>query len=300
MNEIQVAILKTIIYYDFFNYPLTLIEMYKYLNLSENGANLRQIKANLANLKQIEEKQGFYFLIGRNEIIETRKLNYRLSLRKLRKAKRVICLLSKIPYIKAIYIGSSLGYLNARDESDIDLLIITSRNRIWSARFVAAGILKIFNLRPKPNNTKDKFCLSYFITEDNLNLASTKINDEDIHLKYLLINYLPIYSENDLWEKFNYENKWLSKQFKNLYPNYLIDKFTIKPRCLRIKMFLNNIHLEKLVKHFQLKIMPKLLKEMMNKDNRVIINDAILKLHSNDKREEIYNKWKKQCQRIIS
>jgi len=46
--------------------------------------------------------------------------------------------------------------------------------------------------------------------------------------------------------------------------------------------------------------MPQLLKEMANKDKRVIINDNILKLHSNDKREDISNKWLQQCQKIIS
>ncbi|MBT3690470.1 hypothetical protein HOE31_01795 [bacterium] len=303
MTNLSESILKTIIYYDFFNYPLTLIEIHKYLILDANRANLSEIGECIANLDKIECSQGFYFLRGRESIIETRKLRYRLSLTKLKKAKIVIRFLTFVPWVKAVFIGSSLGYLNAKDTSDIDLLIITTENRIWSARFFSAGFLKLLNLRPKPNKTKDKFCLSYFITENNLNLENTKVNNDDIHLKYLLLNYLPIYSENGLWEKFIEENKWLKNNLANHYSNVLVENYVLKLRWLKLKKFFRFIHrnyAENILRFIQIKIMPQLLKEMANKDKRVIINDNILKLHSNDKREDISNKWLQQCQKIIS
>jgi hypothetical protein len=40
-----------------------------------------------------------------------------------------------------------------------------------------------------------------------------------------------------------------------------------------------------------MKVMPSKLKEMANKDSRVITSDSILKFHENDRREEYKNKW---------
>ncbi|MFH0972736.1 MAG: hypothetical protein V1768_01930, partial [Patescibacteria group bacterium] len=44
--------------------------------------------------------------------------------------------------------------------------------------------------------------------------------------------------------------------------------------------------LEKCFKKIQLKIMPRQLKEMANKNTKVVINDKILKLHVNDRRDK--------------
>ena len=49
--------------------------------------------------------------------------------------------------------------------------------------------------------------------------------------------------------------------------------------------------LEKAAKKFQMKILPAALKELMNKDTRVIINDSILKLYLTDRRAEFMEKY---------
>jgi len=319
MNDIEQSIFKTLAYFDVFDYPLSIDEVFRYLfNLCDFSKRSDVVEQEIRDIKEIKEiinslvqndkigqKDDFYFLFGREEIIEIRKNRYEISLEKIKKARRVVWWLKFIPWIKAIFICSGLGLLNVEENADIDLLIITSKNRIWSARFWSAGILKILNMRPSEGNIKDKFCLSHFITEDNLNLWPTRLRPAvlrdgqarqviDIHLIYLLTYYLPIYYEDNLWQKFIQANNWIKKYLANFKYGEKIERFIIRPQLIWLKKLICKIQFnweERLYKKIQLNIMPKILKDMMNKDNRVIINNKMLKLHTNDCRKEIYDKW---------
>lgn len=311
MSELQKSILKTLVYFDILDYPLNKDEVWNYLFVEMRLiASLRasDIKIGLDELckqKKIDQKDGFYFLSDRDEIVEIRKQRCEISLKKIKKAQRVIWWLRFIPWTKAVFICSGLGLLNADEEADIDLLIITSRNKIWSARWWSAGILKLLNLRPKNGRMKDKFCLSHFITEDNLNLEQTKIQEDDMHLIYLLSYYLPLYFEDNLWQRFIEANSWIKKYL----PNFSYPRDPSLPavaqddiRVIWLKKLIRKLQFnweEKLYKKIQLKIMPAILKQMMNQDKRVIVNDNMLKLHTNDSRQMVYEKWTQKYNEII-
>lgn len=292
-------ILKTLAYFDVLDYPLVLQEVFKFLwNKKLLKISLEDVKFELENLikkNKVEEKDGFYFLKNRADIVGLRKKREKISLAKIKKAQRMVKLLSCLPCIKAVFICSSLGLLNAKNEADIDFLIITQKNRIWTARFWSAGFLKLFGLRPNKKITKDKFCLSHFMTEDNLSLIKTKIFKDDVHLIYLLTYYLPVYVEEDLWYKFIGANLWIKNYVPNFNYSQEQEEFIIKNRLVWLKQILRKIMFkgcEKIFKKIELWYLPLILKKMMNQDKRVIMNDKMLKLHTNDEREKIYKKWR--------
>src|SRR3989338_3671881 len=68
------AILKTLAYFDIFDYPLTLVEIWKWLYVENNrSASLSEVRQSLAQLAgRVETKNGFWFLPGRSGIIQTR------------------------------------------------------------------------------------------------------------------------------------------------------------------------------------------------------------------------------------
>ncbi len=308
MNKLQKSILATLAYFDLFDYPLTIDEIGKYLFVETRLiASLQDMESDLSvliNQNKINQKDDLYFLAGRERIVEIRKQRYQISLKKIKKARRVVWWLRFIPWIKAIFIGSSLGFFNAPQKSDIDLFIIVSRGGLWSARFWSVSFLKIFGLRPVSNaRHENKFCLSYFVSEDNLNLWSTKIHESDIHLIYLLSHYLPLYFEDNLWQNFIKVNNWINQYLPNFSYGSEVEKFFIRPCLVWLKRIIQKSQFkweEKLVKKIQLKIMPKILKDMANQDTRVIVNDQMLKLHSNDKRLLYYKMWQKRLHGLIS
>lgn len=309
MTTLEKSVLSVIVYFDMFDYPATLMEVWRWQianrksQIENEDGGLLEVREALDNLKdKVESYQGFYFLRGRKEIVGLRQRRRMISLEKIKKARRVMRGLRFIPWVKAIFIGSSLGILNATENSDIDFLVITSKNRIWSARFFLAGALAIFGMRPKEGKTRDKFCLGYFLTEDDLNLEETKTGDSDICLGYLLAAYLPLYDEDNLWEKFWLENNWIKKQLPNFDFRIKTEKFLIKPRLIKAKRIVARTQFkweEGLIKRFQLWKMPAILKEMANKDTRVIVNDRRLKLHSNDKRGYYNQLFEKKLHELI-
>ena len=200
-------------------------------------------------------------------------------------------ILGFVPGVKMIAIVSNLGYLNADKDADIDLFIVAEKGKIWGVRFWSVMLMKILGQRPSKQTIKDKICLSYYVTEDNLNLEQTKVGEPDAHLCYLVAQYLPIYSEDDMWQRFVEANKWLNKYLPNFKYGEYDRRFIIKPKFVWLKNLIAKTEFgfeQRFYKEIQLRKMSAELKQAMNQgDKKVIINDQMLKLHLNDKREEI-------------
>jgi len=306
MDHILKSVWLSLKYFDLFDYPLKLDQVFKwYFEFQPQKQGSRQIfKPSLEAIKhsleilvqqgKIEHQNGFYFLPGRASIIKIRQQRYLISLNKIKKAQRIAQLLSLVPGVRMIAICSHLGYLNAGDQADIDFFIVASPGRIWTVRFWCVFLMKILNQRPTPKNQKNKICLSYFITNNNLNLEFTKTKTPDIHLIYLLSQYLPIYfSRPDIWFDFCRGNKWIKTYLPNFDFSSITKKYVIESKLFYFKKIFELTQFpfeEQLYKKIELAIMPRALKQAMHTyENKVIVNDHILKLHLNDKREE-YNR----------
>jgi hypothetical protein len=303
MNNEYLNIIKTLAWFDVFDYPLRERQIFEYLFKSK--MNKEELSVGLKELKKknkIGEKDGYYFLLSRDEIIEIRKEREKESFRKIRRTKLAAMFLARLPFVKSIMVCNSLGNMNAKKEDDIDLFIITKKNKIWLTRFLTTGFFKVFNLRPNKKTIKDKFCFSFYVTENNLNLQNlVKRNIDDPLSWWWLTNLILIYDEKDYFDKLLNENEWL----KNVLPNF-------EDRCLRkrdqfkidvgsiFKKFLEKvIGGEKQVKKIQLKIMPEKLKKEIGENGGVIVNDKILKLYLKDRREKYRQEWQKRINKYL-
>ena len=125
----QKNILKTIIWFDLFEYPLKLEEIYFYLisNIKYSKEDILKGVDGLIEMDKIKEKDNTYFLLNRGNIIKTRQERYSESLNKIRRAKRAVRLLSYLPFIRAVFLCNVLGYLNAKKEDEKSYLYY-SRN----------------------------------------------------------------------------------------------------------------------------------------------------------------------------
>ncbi len=296
------SILRTIKYFEMFDMPLTAPEIHKNLYAPDNNYSFSDILDSLEHLKNknLQEKEGFYFFPHKETTVKTRKNRYLLAHKKITYAKYFILLLARIPFIKSVFICNNLGYQNAPDDSDIDLAIITTNHRIWTARFFSAAIMKLLGKRPTAHNRKNKICLSFFITEENLNLEKLAY-EKDIHFIYWLNQFLPIYVTKDLDKKFFQTNNWTKKYLPNYFSVKTCDQWTIASKIFSKTLFEKILSgsfgdfLEKKLKQIQLQILPKKLKQKAAEaSSDVIISDAILKFHDKDKRLEIRDRWYKK------
>ncbi len=290
INEIKEAIIKVVAFFDIFDFPLTAFEIWKYLSVQCDLADVQEILNSGELNKVVSCKNGTYFLSGRGGIYVTRMKRYNYANAKFKKTLRIVRLFKYIPWIKMVAIGNMIGANNLKQESDIDLFIITASQRIWLTRFICAGLAALLKLRPTAENFRDKICLSFFVSEGALDLSSLKLSD-DKYLLHWLADLTPVYDRGNTYDKFIAANQWV----KESLPNW----FEIKTASRQVKALDNVVYsdlvdvlfgsLEKSAKNFQLRLLPQNIKAVMNKDTNVVINDDVLKLHINDRREE-YNK----------
>ena len=303
MSTLEKAILSTLSYYDIFDYPLTSVEIWKWLYIEEPRGELRSLQIHdvLKALdaskyldKKITFKFGYYFLNGREEIVLTRMSRYRLAEEKFHKAKKIIRVLRFTPFIKMIGICNTLAYNNSRPRADIDLFIITKRGRVWQSRFFVAGFLKFFGLRPAGAKIQDTLCASFFTDEDHLDLESLAIKD-DIYLPYWIAQVVPVYDEG-CYQNFIEANRWIKTRLPNVLPISPTSRRRIrKVHTFKYMLkFLTYLIPEKVFKNYQLKVMPDILRTMANQDSRVVIRDYMLKFHDNDRRAFFLESWNKR------
>ena len=213
---------------------------------------------------------------------------YRLAQSKYKKALRISRLLRYIPGVKMIAVCNSLSYNRAALHSDIDLFIITAKGSIWTARFFSLLVLKLLRLRPRLEQpSQDKVCLSFFISESNLNLEKYKICVQDSYLAFWIKQLKPLYIENNLYKKFVQANQW-APRLLGYDTAFYIPNYKRRLKTPLFKFLLNFLVIglaEKIYKHIQLRVMPSVIKDMACAwDSRVVVSNKILKFHLNDRR----------------
>ena len=303
-NKLQEAILKAVAFFDMFDYPLTPFEIWTFCGVKCGLDEILEV-LNENNLP-LETKYGFYFLNNRSEIVDIRQRRYNYANRKFKRALKIARLFKIIPWIKMIAVGNSIGANNLRDDSDIDFFIITEAKRIWVTRWFCVGLAKLLNLRPQPQKKRDTICLSFYITSDNLELKKLMLaagDIGDIYFIYWLANLVPIYNKDNAYLKLINANDWLKEYLPNWQPHHSGRTRDVgSPFSEFYRDFIDMIigGADSLLKKIQLRIMPYVLRKQMNIDTRVVINDKILKLYVNDRREEFQGKYVLKLREIFN
>lgn len=205
---------KSILYHDIFDYPLKKEEL-SFWQVGSGVSSFNNIS------KKIELKKGFYFALGKEESIIKRLLNEKISKSKIKIAKRAASILFQIPSIQMVGLTGSLAMLNAREDSDIDLMIIVSEGTLWMTRIIAYLTLLLtgFTLRrARDKDERDKLCLNIWLDETDL-----KWRRKNIFTAHEVLQMNPLKNKNSAYEKFIEENKWSL----NFWPNALKQEINI-------------------------------------------------------------------------
>ncbi len=133
--SIEDAIFETLVYSDIFDYPLSPAELHRYLPVP---ASLDAVERALRHPgSRIGTAEGFYFLAGRDNLVEQRHKRNIDSNRPFRQAVRFGRVLGGLPFIRMVGLTGSLALRNAERTADIDYLIIAEHGRLWTARAFA-------------------------------------------------------------------------------------------------------------------------------------------------------------------
>ena len=206
--------LLSIYYHDIFDYPLTQDELNKW------SVSLSVLKNTRINRKKISRtglsiKGGYFYLSGREEIVVKRLMRGASSRRKMTIARKAVKVLTLIPTIKFVGVTGALAMKNASEESDVDLMIISSKGTMWATRIAAYLALKLkgFDLRKSgDSNEKDKLCLNIWLDENDLSWSERERN---IFVAHEISQVVPLANKGGVYEKFVIENTWTRKFWPN-------------------------------------------------------------------------------------
>lgn len=223
INNQQLAIIKVLKYFSFFNYPPSFEEIYTFLPQKTSRIALKKAILNLERQKKIisSGKSGKYTLAQYSKTISN--IKYQISKRKLNgwRFRIYIKLLSLFPQIKLVGLSGSIAMMNADYEDDIDLFIITAKNRLFTGRLIALILAQLLALRRRrttyhqrslPIGNKDKVCLNLFFDESNLKIPKFKQTE---YVAHEVLQMKPVIVKGNVYEQFLAANNWVFKIFPN-------------------------------------------------------------------------------------
>ena len=285
-SVLETSIYRTLAYFAYFKYPLTSFEIWKWLLEPGQPVSLFEVIQALEGSTwlpaKIKKYHGFYAL-GEVDVWHTdRHLRFLDAMRKYHKAERAVQLLGRLPWIDGVAVCNSLSWYQTKQDSDIDLFVITRPGRIWSARLLST--IPAILLRQRPGEAaSDPVCLSFFCTDQALNFEKLKIGSTDPYLAYWCRSLVPLVDHSGWMEKFEMQNSWLREVLPNAQFVRRASRF--RPS---VKFHLPWLPLsERLAKQLQLERFPKVIRELMNIDTRVVVSAEMLKFHEHDARQQI-------------
>ena len=197
-------------------------------------------------------------------------------------------LYKSLPFISEIFLCNSITFNALHSDSDIDLFIVAKKDSLWRARFFSALFFKLLWLKRTLGRKAKKYCLSFYVTDDNKNLYPVLLpNKTDIYLAYWLAHLVPLYQE-DMSTKNIYEfNPWFKSYLPNhpleYYINIWVDNFSWSTKFKKIFEFIFWWFVWKITENFikiiWLPILKNKVKKLWIKWKQIIINDKILKFH---------------------
>jgi len=205
-------ILKTLLYFDIFHYPLNFEEITNFSIFFPD-----EIEKELDILRDNDSiyKIGEYYALSNDVGIITRRIKgNKLAGKVIKNAKIISYFISQFPFVRGVFVSGSLskGFFTKND--DIDFFILTENNRLWVSRTLMIAFKKVFLL-----NSKKYFCVNYFKSTNAL-----EIEEQNRFTATELATLIPFYCNGDL-NKFYRKNEWVLKYF----PNYLAKDNLNKP-----------------------------------------------------------------------
>ncbi len=202
-------LLRVLLYFDIFSYPLTKREIISYSGISNQGGNNIDVALEMLQRKGLINRfGGLYYVEGNRQNVARRLNGNSRAAGRMKTAKRFSRLISWFPFVRGVFISGSLSKGFAAKRDDIDYFIVTEPGRLWLVRSLLILFKKIFLL-----NSYRNFCINYFVDSNHL-----FIKEHNRFTATEIAFLVPLFN-NAMYQRFLDQNSWAG----NYYPN-LMDK----------------------------------------------------------------------------
>ena len=205
--DLKIHVIRTLLYYDIFNYPLKSKEVFRFLGTNSiTEADVSKTLNALASNAVLFRFDDFYSIQQRVANVQRRLKGNKEAEKYLEIAKQKAAVISRFPFVRGVLASGSLakGYMD--EKSDLDFFIITAPRRLWIARTLLVMYKRLFLF-----NSHKYFCVNYFVDEDHL-----EIEEKNLFTATELATVLPLYGAQH-YVRFQKVNSWV----KGFFPNYI-------------------------------------------------------------------------------
>ncbi len=143
------AILASALYAALFEYPLTLEELRQKLIDAPLSANdiLRTYRDSAWLRRRLTYSEGFFFPPGRSAWLANRLRREDRSRALLDRHRRLLRAICALPFVRLVALSGSIAALNADEDADLDLFIITRGRRAWTVTLAVVLLAKLARQR---------------------------------------------------------------------------------------------------------------------------------------------------------
>jgi len=283
-GEYTASLSKTFAYSAIFKYPLSFYQLCTYLiEPPTKKLNYKTIKKDLDRLvkkRKVRHKNGKYSFPSRKTVAWKKRGDTSQQL--LERNRKVFDVLKSIPWIKTVGVTGSVAAYNAQRNSDIDIFIITAKNRVWITRGFMFVILKILNKYPQKGMDTDKLCPNILLDEGDLEWPKEYQNMFTAHE---IVFMQPLVDKKESYFRFISKNKWISKyiRFTSHIPK---SDFRVRKGSLIVN----------LVDNLAMKIQLNYMKRRKTKE---ITTKNFIHFNKKDDSIEILDRYKEKSERLL-
>jgi hypothetical protein len=200
-QKLSRAVFHTLAYADVFDYPLTAPEVHRYL--ISTRASLEEVEHALASKHLFTREGDYYALRDREEIVNIRGRRAGVAARLWPGAVRYGRLIAQLPFVRMVAVTGSLAMNNTEADNDVDYMIVTAPNRLWTCRALTLLLARVAKLEGI------HLCPNYLVTTDALEL-----NERSLYVAHELAQMIPL-SGLDIYDGLRRLNDWTDEYLPN-------------------------------------------------------------------------------------
>ncbi len=206
-QKTEEAVRAVLEYFHLFRHPLYIEEIQRFIGMHINLAELYDALNGMVDSGDIYMHDSFYMIEDDNQLVSKRLEGKERADKLMERAKRSAKIVSRFPFVQSVGISGSLSKGYANENSDVDLFIITQKNRLWICR----TLLHIYKKFTFLWGAQHSYCMNYFIDESRL-----CIEEQNKFTATELATMIPVYNKYVYNQLIDSNKCWLVDIFPNI------------------------------------------------------------------------------------
>ncbi len=204
-DRLRRAILRSLLYYDLFRFPLRMKELHRFSEVSWPDQNVLDTEVQSLVDQGLIVRNEQWVHLGDPTLVENRIEAEARAKRVMPRALRRSRLIARFPFVRGVALSGTISKGVFAEGDDVDFFVVTAPGRLWICRVLLMGFKKVFLF-----NSRRTFCINYLVTEDHL-----KVPDQNVFTATEIAWLMPTINQPQ-FDRFNQANDWVG----DLLPNW--------------------------------------------------------------------------------